>query len=71
MYLPSYIGYMNRYSRTDEVAAAPPLVSKRSLDQVRKRIRYLYYSLNTEKVYVYWVHYFVLWSAQQGGIRAK
>lgn len=72
MYLPSYTGYMHRYNRSDKVAAAPPLVAKRLLDQVRERIRYLHYSLKTEKAYLYWVRFFVLWSAQQGacGIRA-
>lgn len=60
---------MNRYNRTDKVATAPPLVSKRLLDQVRERIRYLHYSLKTEKAYLYWVRFFVLWSAQQGGMR--
>jgi len=60
---------MNRYNKTDKVADVPPLVSKRLLDQVRERIRYLHYSLKTEKAYLYWVRFFVLWSAQQGGMR--
>lgn len=60
---------MHRYNRSDKVAAAPPLVAKRLLDQVRERIRYLHYSLKTEKAYLYWVRFFVLWSAQQGGMR--
>ena len=33
----------------------PPLQSIRLLDQLRERIRYLHYSLATEKVYVYWL----------------
>ena len=37
----------------------PPLQSVRLLDQVRKRIRYLHYSLSTEKTYLYWVRFFV------------
>ena len=37
----------------------PVLQSIRLLDQVRERIRYLHYSLSTEKVYLYWVRFFV------------
>ncbi len=59
---------MNRYNKAEKVAA-PPLASKRLLDQVRERIRYLHYSLKTEKAYLYWVRFFVLWSGQQGGMR--
>ena len=39
----------------------PPLQSVRLLDQVRERIRYLHYSLSTEKTYLYWVRFFILW----------
>ncbi len=39
----------------------PPLQSIRLLDQVRERIRYLHYSLNTEKLYVYWIKFFIRW----------
>jgi integrase len=39
----------------------PVLQSTRLLDQVRERIRYLHYSLATEKVYLYWMRFFVLW----------
>src|SRR5687768_8490158 len=39
----------------------PPLQSKRLLDQVRERARYLHYSLSTEKVYLYWVRFFIRW----------
>ena len=31
----------------------------RLLDQVRKSIRYKQYSLATEKLYVYWIHFFI------------
>ncbi|MDZ7920237.1 integron integrase [Rhodoferax sp.] len=49
---------------------APPLQSARLLDQVRERVRYLHYSLKTEKAYLYWVRFFVRWSATQlGGMR--
>jgi hypothetical protein len=50
---------MHRYNEFEKVAA-PPLASKRLLDQVRERIRYLHYSLKTEKAYLYWVRFFVL-----------
>lgn len=36
---------------------APSLKSMRLLDQVRERIRYMQYSLSTEKVYLYWVRF--------------
>ena len=39
----------------------PPLLSKRLLDQVRERARYLHYSLATEKAYLYWVRFFIRW----------
>ncbi len=39
----------------------PPLQSIRLLDQVRERIRYLHCSLNTEKLYVYWIKFFIRW----------
>lgn len=53
---------MNSYNMDDKPsrkAARPPLQSKRLLDQVRERLRYLHYSLNTEQTYVYWVRWFV------------
>ena len=37
----------------------PPLQSTRLMDQLRERIRYLHYSLSTEKLYVYWVRFFI------------
>jgi integron integrase len=39
----------------------PVLLSVRLLDQVKERIRYLHYSLNTEKIYLYWVKFFIRW----------
>lgn len=47
----------------------PALQSTRLLDQVRERIRYLHYSLATEKVYLYWVRFFVRWSGRSGPMR--
>ena len=44
-----------------------PLKSIRLLDQVRERIRYLHYSLSTEKINLYWVQFFVRWQAQRRG----
>ena len=46
----------------------PPLQSIRLLDQVRERIRYLHYSLSTEKVYLYWVRFFILWHGRTSGM---
>jgi integron integrase len=40
---------------------SPALQSTRLMDQVRERIRYLHYSLSTEKLYVYWVRFFIRW----------
>lgn len=60
---------MNRCNKPDKVVAARPRVSNRLLDQVLERIRYLHYSLNTEKAYLYWVRFIVLWSSQQRGMR--
>jgi integron integrase len=39
----------------------PALQSVRLLDQVRERARYLHYSLSTEKVYLYWIRFFIRW----------
>ena len=56
---------MNRYN-TNEKVAAPALQSIRLMDQVRERIRYLHYSLQTEKVYLYWTRFFVRWHGKSG-----
>lgn len=45
-------------------AGTPPLQSTRLLAQVSERIRYMHYSLATEKVYLYWVRFFVRWSGR-------
>jgi integron integrase len=37
----------------------PPLKSARLLDQVRERLRYVHYSLSTEKTYLYWIRWFI------------
>ena len=46
-----------------------PLKSIRLLDQVRERIRYLHYSLSTEKVYLHWVKFFIRWHGRDGRMR--
>jgi integrase len=57
---------MHRFNRSDKHDWVPPRSAK-LLDQVRERVRYLHYSLQTEKVYVYWAKAFVLWTARAGG----
>ena len=47
----------------------PPLQSTRLLDQLRERVRYLHYSLSTEKVYLYWVRFFIRWHGRHGQMR--
>lgn len=49
---------MNRYNHPGK-PAFPPLRATRLLDQVRERIRYLHYSIRTEKTYCYWVRWYV------------
>ena len=44
----------------------PPLQSSRLLDQLRERIRYMHYSLSTEKVYLYGVRFFIRWHGRGG-----
>ena len=50
-------------------AGTPPLRSTRLLDQVRERIRYLHYSLQTEKAYLHWVRFFIRWHGRGGAMR--
>ena len=48
----------------------PSLQSTRLLDQVREQVRYKHYSLKTVKNYLYWIRFFIRWSAMQyGGMR--
>ena len=44
-------------------AARPPLQSRRLLDQLRERLRYLHYSLRTEQTYVYWARWYIRFHA--------
>ena len=45
--------------------ALPLLRSKRLLDQVRERVRYLHFSIRTEQSYVHWVRAFVRFHAMR------
>ncbi len=47
----------------------PAMRSVRLLDQLRERIRYVHYSLSTEKAYVYWVRSFIRWQGRGGVMR--
>lgn len=47
----------------------PVLRSTRLLDQLRERIRCLHYSLSTEKAYLHWVRFFILWHGRGGVMR--
>lgn len=47
----------------------PVLRSTRLLDQLRERIRYLHYSLNTAKAYLHWVRFYVRWHGRSGEMR--
>nr|MDP2190605.1 tyrosine-type recombinase/integrase [Rhodoferax sp.] len=47
----------------------PPLQSTRLLDQLRERIRYMHYSLSTEKVYLYWARFFIRWHGRNGQMK--
>ena len=42
----------------------PALHSVRLLDQLRERIRYVHYSLSTEKASVDWVRFFIRWQGR-------
>lgn len=63
-----YTDYLSSYKNSVK-PRNPPLQSTRILDQVRERVRYLHYSLSTEKTYFYWVRFFIRWSARGGNMR--
>ena len=48
---------------------AAPSHPVRLMDQVRERIRYMHYSLSTEKTYLYWIRFFIRWQAMGGQMR--
>ena len=56
---------MNRHNETRQVAA-PVFLTTRLPDQVRELIRYLHYSLRTEKTYLYRVRFYVRWHGRSG-----
>ncbi len=59
---------MYRYTDSAKVAV-PVLQSTRLLDQLREQVRYLHYSLKTEKAYVYWARFFIRWHGRHGAMR--
>ena len=67
-----YTGYLSSY-KTSVKPGNPALLSTRLLDQMRERIRYLHYSLSTEKVYrkslLHWVKFFIRWHGRSGPMR--
>jgi hypothetical protein len=56
---------MSRHTKSEKVAV-PPLQSTRTLDQLRERIRFLHYSLETEKAYLYSARFFIHWHDGNG-----
>ena len=62
---------MSSYNNTPKHSQpnGSPLVATRLLDQVRERLRYMHYSLQTEKSYVYWIKFFVRWHGRLGAMR--
>jgi len=63
--LHQYTVYMNstiNFPKHSADGARPPLQSKRLLDQMRERLRYMHYSLRTEKTYLFWVRWFIRFS---------
>ena len=66
--LQQYTAFVYRHIESDKVAA-PVLRTVRLLDQLRARIRYLHYSLQTEKAYLCWARFFILWHGRNGSMR--
>ena len=44
----------------------PPFKSARLVDQVKERVLCLHYNLKTEKAYLYWIRFFIRWTAAKG-----
>lgn len=53
----------NNTAKPGKTTERPPLQSKRLLDQMRERLRYMHYSLRTEQTYLYWVRWFIRFHA--------
>jgi Phage integrase, N-terminal SAM-like domain len=60
--------FINSHKATMKTGT-PVLRSIRLLDQVRERIRYLHYSLQTEKAYLHWVGFFIRWHGRDAAMR--
>jgi integron integrase len=56
---------MNRYNPGGKIGRVQVFKSTRLLDQLRERVRYMHYSLSTEKAYVFWVRRFIRFSGLQ------
>lgn len=50
---------INSFVKPGSPGPRPPLQSRRLLDQLRERLRYMHYSLRTEQTYLYWVCWFI------------
>jgi uncharacterized protein YfbU (UPF0304 family) len=59
---------MYSYIKSDKVDV-PVLRSVRLLNELRGRIRYLNYSIQTEKAYLYWARFFVRCHGCKGSMR--
>ena len=53
---------LTRVNKSESINCLPPLQSKKVLDQVRERIRYLHFSIRAEETYLYWIRFFIRWS---------
>jgi integrase len=52
---------MHSINKIPKHVTPPKLQSVRILDRMREQMRYLHYSVRTEKAYVYWVRYYIRW----------
>jgi integron integrase len=52
---------MHSINKRPKHVTPPKLQSARILDRLREQIRYLHYSIRTEKAYVYWARYYIRW----------
>lgn len=57
----TYTVFMYSINKSDK-HGKPALTSSRILDQLRERLRYMHYSLQTEKNYVYWTRWYIRWN---------
>jgi hypothetical protein len=66
--LQQYTSFKYRYIESNKVDT-PVLRFVRLLRQLRERIRYLHYSLQTEKAYLFWERFFIRWHGHNGSMR--